>query len=448
MQTIRQVLQSNDYEYFRTQCQIADSGKQREITPSYYLNRNIITANIKKFIDENELQQKIKGSFLGTLEKMLDLYVMHINEDRDKYPIDRLPGLHTTKASIAKTRNQTSRTILNHLNRLQDVGIISHKLITSPGLELFFHPAIIFSNQPRKGLAYRIKLESMSFFSPFNYSWNLIYNTSNVHKWKSGIELAEELGVAPQQVALKGKLDQELDHQGLQVQGQKSKKNGPEVSNKTGTNVARGGGGPIEGDSADQGEVEKASRQADPVEKKASAGAGKVANSESELTKITFLNSLVSEFVEQLLTVLYISFAYSEKRKKELFEIVKTEYFNNFRADLTREEYTDYYLELCKRIDIVSKYLDNNPTYQLPRPSVFLTHEKGFKVTAKWLANSIRTKILRGITYEMKVYNKGKGKYRHKDRISMFVMHKKRVSRYRDTVLYNKFLELHHLYRK
>ena len=97
------------------------------------------------------LRTKVRTSMIHTARELIRIYGVVLQRKDRQSPIDlkNLPSLWTNNPQLATLTQGCSRTMQRHLKRLQEAGIITHKIFhgSKRSYELLINPEIIFINR-------------------------------------------------------------------------------------------------------------------------------------------------------------------------------------------------------------------------------------------------------------------------------------------------------------
>ncbi len=344
----------------------------------------------KAFIDahnrrQTALTQKINANHRATAELIIRLYLKQLrklpNELLD-HDTD-LPGFKTFNTSLAKCKGCTIRTIINHKERLKQVGfIIKEEHRGAQGIELWINPNIL-------------KTEC----SPIDFSWP---EAKNFHP---------------------------LVHEQHEQRNNNSK-----VDKR---NLAKGVRSKADG----SGETTGTRQEPDMNTGENAVAASKVKNTLDEAARISLL-VLIQNFWEFGRKILYPDIILSNPEESDILNHIWRMVYGRLQAPWTLKQWHQYHEQALERVVMVRKWLDRCPEHWIPPPHIYF-HESndknGFQKTIQWLLKrdilkaEVKAQLhLQRIKKEQELHAEGKGRYQHLNRLQLFRMHEQRLRRYRD----------------
>lgn len=371
-----------------------------------------VFANTKSYIDHynakyTKLTDKINANQRATAELIIRLYLKQLNgyNDLDLLSPQKLPGFATYNESLAGCKGCTKRTIINHRKRLLQAGfIMEERHGGSGGIELWINPRILKKESSASFQLFHFTDQKTKKFHPLVHEHHeQDNNNSTVDNrfatgYKSGVPDGHSNGL-PRQTGR-----------------DEPTRTGHEQDKNTGENAA-----------SVSKEQEQTSLEAERI----------------------FLLSLVQQFCEYALKVLYPGLIISDPEKREIMNLAWASVFGKFRLQATQQEWLDYQGSLFDRVNMVRRWLDRNPRHWIPRPHLYFNpnnDRNGFKNTWSWylrqqvLKTEVRNQLLlQRVKAEWKQHDKGSGRFRQKTRLQLFRIQQKRLSRYRDENLMNAY---------
>ena len=385
-------------------------------TPKIHLDFGAVFSNTKQFIDDynrkqSKLTDRLNANHRATAELIVRLYAQQINKSAiEVTEIDKLPGFKTYNPSLASCKGCTVRTIINHKQRLAQSGFLVKEINRgADGVELKLNPAILIE----------VKLSTQQ-------DNNKVQITPLGSFFKGRVKNLHPLvHVQKEHINNNSTVDKLIS---LKSQEQKNK----EVIISSATRTPQ--------------EQNKNIR-------KSAVSASKDQTKVAEVER-SFLLALVRQFWGYTKTKLYPNIILSEPEETEVLNHIWCTTFQKFQLNGNRQQWENYLDMLCKRIDMVTRWLERNPKHWIPAPHLYFNKyntKNGFDKTWVWylkqesVKKEIRNQLLiQNAEHEWKQHQKGEGKHKHKTRFELYRLQCKRLSKYKDQELlgvYNESLQ-------
>ena len=373
-------------------------------TPYRYFDFHQVFTRTKAFIDQyNEnhpkLTEKLNANHRATAELMIRLYLKQLNKLSECFQeeTNNLPGFKTYNASLSKCKGCTTRTIINHKERLKKAGfIVLEEHRGAQGIELFLSPEIVLTNPKTADVKSGIlKIEPVNNFKP--------EKTKNFHP-----------------------LVHELHEQ---------KNNNSTVEKSKGVRQE------AHWDGLSQDEPTGTLHEPDK-------NTGEIANSTSsldvkstEVDRISLL-SFVRQFWEFTKKVLYPELILSDPEERDIMNMIWASVYFKFNGDLSVKKWSEYHEQAIDRIIMVKKWLDRSPHHWIPKPHLYFSphnEKNGFQVTLQWLVKREILKMevqqqleMQRVRHEQNQHENGRGRYKHLSRLQLFRIHEERLRKFKN----------------
>ena len=436
------------------------------IKPRLHFDFGSIFQRTKHYVDHYNAQQskltdKLNASHRATAELIMRLYTKQLNQAAQLQELNMhsLPGFRTFNASLAACKGCTKRTIANHKERLKQSGfIVREEHRGSEGIELWINPEIfgkpMLSTIPIEGVT-KISAVASLFYGDEKNFHPLVHeqqeqnnNNSKVdmlmtdkQKEKSGFPCGHRSGLSEAAAPL---IPSDEPTGTKQEQDMNTGKNVPSVPKRQ-KSVAE------KSNIADQQEpVTAGSRQTgsrpggESTVDAAQTGSRQTGRCHAGAEHISLLN-LVREFWQYTRRILYPSLLLSDPEEREILNHIWASVYKKFCIRGTLKEWNDYQDILYRRVEMVRRWLDRDPSHWIPKPRLYFhphNTKNGFDKTWEWyvkqetLKREVRNQLLIQQTqHEWKLYDQGKGRHQHKTRLQLFRIQQKRLSQYRDEAL-------------
>lgn len=385
-------------------------------SPKIHLDFGTVFKNTKKFIDDynrkqSKLTDRLNANHRATAELIVRLYAQQINKSViEMTEVDKLPGFKTYNPSLASCKGCTVRTIINHKHRLSQSGfLIKETHRGADGVELKLNPAIL-SDVKLSTLQDDSRVQVTPLASFFKGRVKNLHPLVHVQKEHINNNSTVDKLITPK--------TQEQKNKEVTIS---SAKRTPQEQNKN---------------------IRKSAVSA-------SKGQTKVAEVER-----SFLLALVRQFWGYTRTKLYPNIMLSEPEETEVLNHIWRTTFQKFQLKATKQQWENYLEMLCKRVDMISRWLKRNPNHWIPAPYLYFNKnntKNGFDKTWVWylkqesVKKEIRNQLLiQNTEHEWKQHKKGEGKHKHKTRFELYRLQCKRLSKHQDKELlsvYNESLQ-------
>ncbi|GAA4273646.1 hypothetical protein U6A24_18245 [Aquimarina gracilis] len=350
----------------------------------------------KSFIDtynqnKQDIKERLNANHRATAELITRLYAKQLNKAiqlGDTFE-NGTPGFRTYNPSLASCKGCTVRTIMNHKERLKAAGFIIKEVHHGKsGIELWINTEIFSERVKNLHPLVHVQQEQIN-------------NNRNVD-----MLITSEEGVRPQ-------AHQQKDNY---VTGTMQEQD----MNTEESRIS---------DSKSQTRCEK-----------------NLSTGESESA---FLLHLVKDFWKYSKAVLYSDILLSEPEENDILNQIWASVYRKFKIKGSKKDWKSYQQILYKRVDMVSRWLERNPNRWIPPAHLYFHPENkknGFNRTYEWfikqetLKRNIRNQILIQKTEaEWLAHHKGEGKHKHKSRLQLFSLQRKRLVSYGDETLINAY---------
>ncbi|MEM9388859.1 MAG: hypothetical protein AAGA02_00210 [Bacteroidota bacterium] len=364
-----------------------------------------VFSRTKKFIDEynNEhlkLTEKLNANQRATAELIIRLYLKQLNSLSEKFDFEspNFPGFKTFNSSLATCKGCTSRTIMNHKERLKKAGFITKEEHRgAQGIEIWVNSVILISaSKSAENLENQfLKIQPE--------------NTSNSVEEKNFRPLVHEPHEQRNNNSTVDRLKCVLP---------------PKRDNQSGL---------------DKSETTRTRHEPDKNTEENADSASNEKNNSSEADHI-FLQ-LVMNFWAFARKILYPDLILSDPEERDIMNRIWSSVYNRFR-DFSQKEWLNYHEQALERVIMVRKWLDRSPNHWIPRPDIYFSphnQSNGFQKTLQWLLRrevlklEVRQQLeLQKIRHEQRLHSEGKGRYQHLNRLQLFRLHEQRLRRYND----------------
>ncbi|AXT51327.1 hypothetical protein D1818_10970 [Aquimarina sp. BL5] len=380
----------------------------------YYDFSRLFTAT-KTFIDthnrnHDQLTKRLNANHRATAELITRLYAKQLNQaiTLGEDITESLPGFTTFNPSLASCKGCTVRTIINHKERLKAAGFITNEIHRGKsGIELWINPSIF---QAKK-------------VSTIHNNIQIIKEVYNL-KVKNFHPLVHE--------------QQELKNNNSSVNKLTTKKEGVRLSAHR-QEITAVTGTPQEQHKNIRESRNSASKKQEQIAKSTNA----------KEVDSAFLLQLVRDFWNYTRILLYPDIKLSQPEETEILNAIWSSVYRKFKITGSKKDWEGYQEILYKRIDMVSRWLERNPSRWIPPPHLYFNPENkrnGFNKTYEWflkqelLKKEIRNQILIQKTeYEWNDHKKGKGRHKNKTRLQLFRIQQQRLSQYKDDRLLSQY---------
>ncbi len=362
-----------------------------------YFDFTKVFTKTKNYIDihnnkHEELKKRLNANHRATAELITRLYAKQLNRavSLGKDIKTQLPGFKTFNPSLATCKGCTTRTIINHKERLKAAGFIIKEIHRGKaGIELWINP-LIFDD--------RVK----NLHPLVHEQQEQNNNNSSVDKLITS------------------------EKEGVRYEAHKQ-------SNNCVTRTAH-----------EQYMNTEESRISDSENQTWRKKKSSVRESES-----AFLLHLVLAFWSYARAALYKDLIFCEAEKNEILNNIWASIYKKFRVEGSKKDWENHQIILYKRIDMVSRWLKRNPNRWIPAPHLYFHPENtrnDFRKTHKWyvkqetLKRNIRNQILiQKIEAEWKDHVKSIYKNKAKTGLQLFRLQQQRISVYKDEALIRAF---------
>jgi hypothetical protein len=394
-----------------------------------FFNFSDAFCHTKAYIDsynasKTKLPEKLSASCRSTAELLVRLYVKQLNRQVQKEGINpgQLPALPTCNQSLASCLGCTSRTVINHKEKLKNAHfIVKEERRGNQGILLWLNPVLLGEAYLSTSLDHQINKIAplVSFFSVDAKNFHpLVHEPHEQKNTNSTVDKSINPDiVSPEEKGVRQLADE----------------NG-EQSIATGT---------LQEHHKNMGENGKcsASKQAisaPPKQKHEQKNGG-------EAERI-FLLSLVRQFWQHARTILYPDIILSDPENNEVLNLIWESVYGKFRACNSQSQWVAYHKTALARVDMVKRWLDRNVNHWIPqKPHVYFNpqnHKNGFINTWEWYVRQETLKIeirnhleLEKVKKEVQAHNQEKGRFKNHSRLQLFRIHEKRLSKFKDEAL-------------
>lgn len=374
---------------------------------SHFDFHNVFTST-KKFIDDYNKRQdkivtKLNSNHRATAEYIVRLYLKQLNKTSEHFDLhaNGIPGFKTFNSSLAKLKGCTSRTVINHRERLRQAGFIVEEVhLGAQGIELFINPQVLLagekvSSELKNGFL-RILPLTLSNVEVKNFH-PLVHEHQEQNNNNSIVD--SELGV--RQKAHQSGQDKSMPTGTPQEQNKNTKKDAGSVSYTSSKEV-------------------------------------------KEMGRI-FLINFVSDFWEFARKILFPQLILSEHEERDIKNMIWASVYNRFEPGLSAKDWVKYQEQALERIVIVKKWLDRSPHHWIPPAHIYFNpnnQKNGFQRTIQWLVKRDILKlelqkqlVFQKIQHEQKLHSQGKGRQKALSRLQLYRMHEQRLQRINDPVI-------------
>lgn len=365
----------------------------------------------KQFIDgynrkQDKLTDKLNANHRATAELIIRLYLKQLNGLSKSFVLseEQMPGFKTFNPSLASCKGCTSRTIINHKERLKRSGfIIKEEHLGAQGIELWINPEILKFGQKAvqemKGDFLKIQSETTSFSSIGKNFHPLVHEP---HEQDNNNSIVD---------SVKGVLPQKRDHGG--------------------------------GLSKDEPSRTSHERYKNTVENAKSASNNQK-NVSVEVDRISLL-VFAQQFWQFARSVLFPDLILSDPEERDIMNKIWASVYHKFNDQLTNKQWLEYHEQALERLVMVRKWLGRSPANWIPRPDIYFhpnNNKNGFKVTQQWLIKReiLKLELRRQLEYqkikhEQKLHADGRGRYKDLSRLQLFRTHELRLKKLKDPSL-------------
>lgn len=412
----------------------------------------------KTFIDahnevENELKCKLNANHRATAEMITRLYAKQLNHALalgDSFE-EGLPGFRTYNSSMATSKGCTVRTIKNHRQRLKSAGFITGEINHGAmGIELQINERVFSLGKQTKNYDFSDTKKTTENIKNRGEGKNLpplVHVQQEQKNINSNVNNKERRLSTPLDDVTFGAGTKQEHHKN--TSGSKNKKN-----NKT-----RGSAEILSQNQETSGRV---GRKTDDITNTSVGASSKIGNlgqklkatGQSETPDMSFLLGLVQQFWFYAKNILYPDMILSDVENNQILNLIWASVYRKFSVKGTAKDYKNYQKILEKRIDMVAKWLDRSPNRWIPVPEIYFNphnDRNGFDKTYDWyvkqetLKLAVRNElILQQAEKEWEDYGKGNGRYKHKSRLQLFEIQRKRIGKIQDENLTKEYQNLIH----
>ena len=386
------------------------------------------------------LSDRLRQPVIATAKEIIRVYGAFLLKESKKssFDISNIPSLETNSVQLAKIAHVSPRTIRRHIKRLLDTSILTEKVHKGrkANYELRFNPNILLINDVKAVKRVQDQLKTYKIKSVDTHNFTNTIRTSCPQSNSSNNSYTNNILIA---VDNKLNINRSLPSRAIKVEAL--------TGNKLSGYVEKEGGKKINEPLSQVAPGARNFACATDVEKEGVfpeiKTQAKDIDSRLEASGIPFLTSYVDSLWELAKKKLYKNVCLTEhveKRTKELlylwYEPVKKEYIDKVHSVYT------------KRIELVQKYLEKDPTnrfVQLPHRYFDPKNKHGFAGTKVWYRDHIRSKQktrLKLITHAQIrrfLYNEQKGTGNQKPRIPLFKDCERRIQQLSKPALLDQF---------
>lgn len=377
-----------------------------EIEPYHHYDFQSVFAGTKEFIDgynkrQDKLTDKLNANHRATAELIVRLYLKQLNGVSRNVGLKEgdIPGFKTYNASLATCKGCTSRTIINHKERLKKSGfMVKEEHCGAQGIELWINPSILFAGQKlaleRQGDFLKIQSDTSSFSSKGKNFRPLVHEPHEQRNNNSIVGSGK--GVRPQ-----------------------AHRDGLNKSETTRT---------------------KHERYKNTGENAKSASSSQNNNS-VEVDRISLL-VLVKQFWEFARKILFPDLILSDPEERDIMNMIWASVYQKFQGSISHQQWMDYHEQALERIVMVRKWLDRSPIHWIPPPHVYFNpgnDKNSFQKTLQWLIKREILKLelrkqleLQKVKHEQKLHDEGRGRYKNLSRLQLFRSHEQRLRKLKD----------------
>ena len=377
-----------------------------------YFDFHQVFTRTKAFIDQYnknhpKLTEKLNSNHRATAELMIRLYLKQLNKLSECFQEENydLPGFKTYNISLSKCKGCTTRTIINHKERLKKAGfIVNEEHKGAQGIELRISPEIMLAS-PRTAFECDIeilKIKPEPHFKP--------------EKEKNFHPLVHEL--------------------------HEQRNNNSAVDNSKGVRPRSHEGGLSKDEPT--GTVHEPDKNTGEIANSTSNVGAKSA----EVDRISLL-SFVRQFWEFARKVLYPQLILSDPEERDIMNMIWASVYFKFNGDLSVKKWSEYHEQAIDRIIMVKKWLDRSPHHWIPKPHLYFSphnEKNGFQVTLQWLVKREILKMevqqqleMQRVRYEQNQHENGRGRYKHLSRLQLFRIHEERLRKFKNPEALNTY---------
>ncbi len=346
----------------------------------------------KSFIDtynqnKQDIKERLNANHRATAELITRLYAKQLNKAiqlGDAFE-NGIPGFRTYNPSLASCKGCTVRTIMNHKERLKAAGFIIKEVHHGKsGIELWINTEVFSERVKNLHPLVHVQQEQIN-------------NNRDVDMLTNGEEGVRPEAHRQNNNYVTGTLqEQDMNTEESRISDSKSQTRRKKNSST--------------------GELESA-----------------------------FLHNLVKDFWKYGKAVLYPDILLSKPEENDILNQIWALVYRKFKIKGSKKDWKIYQEILYKRVDMVSRWLERNPNRWIPPAHLYFHPENkknGFNKTYEWfikqetLKRNIRNQILIQKTEaEWFAHHKGEGKHKHKSRLQLFSLQRKRIANYGDEAL-------------
>ncbi len=370
----------------------------------------------KTFIDTHNkkstnLKDRLNANHRATAELIVRLYAKQLNKliSSGNPMHHEFPGFKTFNPSLASCKGCTTRTIMNHKERLKSAGfIIKETHHGKTGIELWINPLIFTPKKlPTPTVCKETKISQItSFFTKRVKNFHpLVHVQQEQNNNNSSVDIlitSEKQGVRPKAHKQKYNCVTRTAHE--------------------------------------QHMNTRESRTSDSDKQ-----TRRLKNSSTGESESAFLLNLVQDFWLYTQPKLFESAIFSKPEETEILNFIWSSVYRKFKIKGSTNEWKSYQETLYARVDMVKRWLVRNPCRWIPPAHLYFHPENkrnSFIKTYRWfikqqaLKRQIRNRILiQKAEQEWKDYNQGEGKNRHKTRLQLFRLQQQHLDSYGDPML-------------
>ena len=304
-----------------------------------YFHFHNVFVRTKAFIDrhnekQSKLTDKLNANHRATAELIIRLYLKQLNSVSKNIGLNEndIPGFKTYNSSLASCKGCTSRTIINHKERLNQSGfIVKEEHCGAQGIELWINPDILNYGQEVACEIQSDFLENNSKATSFSIKGKNFHPlVHEPHEQRNNNSTVD---------SVRGVLPHMRDHS-----------NGLDKSETTRTL---------------QEPVMNTGENAKSISKDQKITSG-------EVDRISLL-VLVQQFWVFAQKVLFPDLILSEPEKRDIMNMIWAAVYQKFHGSILRKQWMIYHEQAMERIIMVRKWLDRSPNHWIPPPHVYFS---------------------------------------------------------------------------
>jgi hypothetical protein len=173
----------------------------------------------------------------------------------------------------------------------------------------------------------------------------------------------------------------------------------------------------------------------EPGRKRKIPGAARKKSKEAPEAVAVFVVQLIRDFWRYAHQKLYPNLQLDDERKRQLLRFFYYQYFCWKVNPWSKEQWSEYYLQMIQRLEIAHQWKQRRPTFVMPRPENYFAppdpdkpNEMKFHRTAEFFVNNLAAQEMRRVQQEALEYELGKC-YQEKTPLQLFRLHEKRIKR-------------------